>query len=335
MQHIPLTDSMMRVSHRMIEESLYAAGYIYNTDFAEFALAAAQYEDLIRRYPQGDYLIPSYYYLYVLYNKLGKSIEAEKYKNLLLTQSPESVFAKIVLDPSYLEKLAQEKGETEKLYEQTYDHYNKSEYQMVINLATDALERFPKDVLAPKFAYLSAISAGKIAGTEEAMRNEMRKITSTYPSTDVAKEAQNLIDFIDSYTPEMRQAEQVERAKALYTYDEIVAHYFAWAIDVKENINQLSFDIQKYNIEHYTNDQLGFERVNIGARYVLLMVKGLPNFASAQNYYRYFVMDSEVMKNVMYQNDTFLITESNLAILEEDKKVEDYIEFFKKEYLKQ
>ena len=335
LQHIPLTDTMMRVSHRMIEESLYAAGYIYNSDFAEHALAAAQYEDLIRRYPQGDYLVPSYYYLYVLYNKLGKTAEAEKYRNLLLTQAPESVFAKIVLDPDYLDKLAKEKGETEQLYEQTYNHFNRSEYQSVIHLAADALERYPKDALAPKFAYLSAIAAGKLAGTDEAMRSEMRKITTDYPGTDVAKEAQNLIDFIDGYTPEMKQAEQVERAKSLYTYDDVGAHYFVWAIDVKENINQLSFDVQIFNTEYYINDQLVFERVNIDVNHVLLMVRGFPDFARAQAYYRNFVMDAEVMKKVMYQNDTFLISPSNYAILEEDKKVEDYIEFFKKEYMKQ
>ena len=335
LQHIPLTDSMMTVSHRMIEESLYTAGYIYNSDFAEYALAAAQYEDLIRRYPQGDYLIPSYYYLYVLNNKSGKTAEAEKYKNLLLTQAPESVFAKIVLDPSYLDKLAQEKGETEQLYEQTYNHFNKSEYQSVIDLATDALERYPKDALAPKFAYLSAISAGKLAGTDEAIRNGMRKITADYPGTDIAKEAQNLIDYMDNIDPLMKQTEQAERAKALYACDEVGAHYFVWTVDVKENINQLSFDVQIFNTEYYINDQLVFEHVNMDANHVLLMVKGLPDFARAQEYYRKFVMDAEVIKNVMYQYDTFLISESNYAILEQDKKVEDYIEFFKKEYLKQ
>ena len=335
MQYIPLTDSMMRTSNRMIEESLYAAGYIYNNDFEEYSLAAEQYEDLIRRYPQSDYIIPSYNYLYQLYSKQGKVAEAEKYKSLLLTRAPESVYAMIILDPTYLDKLAQQKNESEQLYEQTYNQYNRGEYQSVIELAADALERFPKDALAPKFAYLKAVSVGKLAGTNETMRAEMRTITTVYTGTDIAAEAQKVIDLIDGEDPEMRQIEQVERAKALYAYSETVAHYFVWMVDARENVNQLSFDIQVFNLEHFPNIPLEFERSRIGDQHVLLIVKSFADLLRAQGYYRSFVMDIEVMKNAMYEYSTFLITAGNFAILEQDKNMEDYIEFFKKEYLKQ
>ena len=335
LQNVPLTDSMMRASNRLIEESLYAAGYIYNTDFTEYAMAAAQYEDLIRRFPKSEYLIASYYYMYQLYAKLNRTAEAEKYKSRLLSEAPESVFAKIIIDPAYLDKLAQQKGESEQLYEQTYQLYNKSEYRTVINHANDALDRFPKDVLAPKFAYLRAISTGRLAGTNEAMRTEMKKVTTDYPGTDIAAEAQKVIDFIDGIDPEMKLADQVERAKALYTHTETGAFYFGWMVDSKENTGLLSYDVQRFNIERFTNVDLKFETNRIDDRHVLLMVKGLSDYQRARAYYSTFVMDLETMKNARYANATFLISESNYAILAEDKKIEDYIEFFKKEYLKQ
>ncbi|MDR1153615.1 MAG: tetratricopeptide repeat protein [Bacteroidales bacterium] len=335
LQNIPLTDSMMRASDRMIEESLYAAGYIYNNDFEEYAPAAAQYEDLIRRYPQSDYVVPSYYYLYQLYNKQGKAAEAEKYKSLLLAKAPESIYARIILDPTYLDKLAQQKGESEQLYEQTYDRYNRGEYQSVINLASDAMERFPKDALAPKFAYLKAISAGKLAGTNEAMRTEMKTIATDYPESDIAAEAQNLIDFIDGKDPAMKQADRVERAKSMYAYSETGAYYFGWMVDSKENINQLSFDVLNFNLDHFIDVKLEVVRNNIDDKHVLLMVTGFTDLQRAQGYYRTFVMEPGLMKNVKYEYSNFLISESNYAILEQDRKIEDYIEFFKKEYLKQ
>ena len=335
LQNIPLTDSMMRASNRMIEESLYAAGYIYNNDFNEYTLAAEQYEDLIRRYPQSEYMTPSYYYLYQMYTKSEKAAEAEKYKNQLLAKAPESVYAKIILDPAYLDKLAQQKGESEQLYEQVYNHFNRSEHQQVIDLATDALNRFPKDVLAPKFAYLRAISAGKSAGTNEVMRSGMKEFIAEYPGTDIAAEAQNLINYIDGEDPGLKLADQVERAKALYTYNETEAHYFGWMVDSKDNINQLSFDVQSFNIERFINIPLEFERNNIDGKHVLLMVKGFADLQRVQGYYRTFVMEPGLMKNAMYKHTTFLISESNYTILNQDKNIEDYIEFFKKEYLKQ
>jgi len=335
LQNVPLTDSMMRVSHRIIEESLYVSGYIYNNDFDEYALAAAQYEDLLRRYPGSEYIIPSYYYLYMLYNKLGKSAETERYRNLLMERAPESVYAKIILDPTYLDKLAQQKGESEQLYEQVYQLYNNGEYHLVINLANDALARFAKDALAPMFAYLKAIATGKIVGTNEAMRNEMRSITTEYPGTEVAIAAQNLINFIDDEEPELRVVEQVERAKALYEFTQTGAFYFIWMIDSREDINQLSFDVQSFYIERFTNVPLEFERNRINERSVLLMVKGFDDLPRAQAFLRTFMMDIDAMKHARYQNTPFLISEDNYATLAEEKNIEDYIEFFKKEYLKQ
>ncbi len=335
LQNIPLTDSLMAASNRLILESLYAAGYIYNNDFAEYASAAGQYEDLLRRYPQSEYVIPSYYYLYSLYGKMNNAAEAEKYKNLLLGKAPESTFAKIILDPTFLDRMAQEKSVTEQLYEQAYSRYNQADYPTAITLAADALNRYPKDALAPKFAYLKGLAAGKAAGTPEAMRGEMKKIVTDYPSNEVAAEAQNIINYIDGKDPTMKQVDRVERAKSLYTFTETGAFYFVWMVQAKEDINQLSFDLLNFNLDHYINSKLELIRNNIDSNHVLLVVKGFPALDRVQGYYRSFMMNPVTLKNIKYEQVSFIISEGNYAILDQDKKVEDYIEFFKKEYLKQ
>jgi len=332
LQDIPLTDSMMMASHRKLEGSLYDAGYIYNNDLGEYAMSAEQYENLVRRYKQSDYTVPSYYYLYLLYKKLGKTAESEKYKNILLTEAPESVYAKTILDPDYLNKMAQQSNETEQLYEQTYIRFNNGEYATVIALADNALERFPKDRLASKFAYLKGLSVGRLAGTDEAMRNEMKKITADYHGTEISKAAQNLIDFLDLQTPEMKQAEQVERAKTLYKLDKNDVHWFVWFVDRKESINQLWFDLQNFSYEHFINDRLDFERKDINAQKVLLIVKSFSDFQRTNEFYIIFVKDSESKKNIKYEYSVFLISKTNYATMEEDGNINDYIEFFKKEY---
>jgi outer membrane protein assembly factor BamD (BamD/ComL family) len=319
----------------MIEESLYASGYIYSNDFNEPALAAAQYEDLTRRYPQSEYMVPSYYYLYRLYSSTGKDADALKYRTLLLNKAPESVYAQIVLDPAYLDRLMQQKSEAEQIYEQTYLLYNQGEYRQVISMAGDAIEHFPDDALTPKFAYLKALSEGKTAeGDAEAMRNAMKTVVATYSETDIAVEAQKLIDFIDGQQPEMKQTDQAERAKTLYTHTTNDAFIFVWMIDAKENINQLAFDVQSFNIDRFTNVDLKYETVRINDRHVLLTVKGLLDYQRAQAYLRTFVMDLHVTQNARYDHTTFLIADANYRILIEDKKPEDYLEFFKREYIK-
>ena len=211
--------------------------------------------------------------------------------------------------------------------------YLNDEFYSVITLATNALERFPNDAITPKFAYLKAIATGKIAGTNEAMRNEMKNITIEYPRTEIAIAAQNLIDIIDDETPEMRQAEQVERAKALYVAKNVNdTHYFVWMLDSRESINQLLFDLQNFSIEHFINDRLSHDRTNFNAKNVLMVVKGFSEFQRAMMYYTAFAKDSDSKKNIKYEYSIFVISDQNYKIMEENGNIEDYIEFFKTEY---
>ncbi|MDR2040032.1 MAG: hypothetical protein LBQ60_19080, partial [Bacteroidales bacterium] len=88
-------------------------------------------------------------------------------------------------------------------------------------------------------------------------------------------------------------------------------------------------------LDHYLNSNLELVRNTIDDTHVILLVKSFPTFAQAQGYYRSFVMNQNTMKNVKYQHTPVIISESNYSVLEADKKVNDYIEFFKKEYLRQ
>ena len=332
LQDIPLTDSMMIVSHRQIEEGLYAAAFIYYNDLNEYLPAAQLFQQLISRYPQSMYVVPAYYYLYLLYTELGRTADAERYKNLLLTNAPESVFAKIIIDPGYLERLAQQTGETEQLYEQAFQHFNNGNFNAVVTIANDVLSRFPNDDLLPLFDYLKALSTGRIAGTNEAMREQMVRIVATYGGTEIATAARNLINFIDGVQPELRQAEQVERARTLYTFDAEEPHMFVWMVDSREAMNQLWFDIRNFQIEHFINDRVSFERMDINQRNSFIIVKDFANYQRAMDFYRKFVDEPDYRRNILYEQEFFLISESNFAIMEDDGNIDDYIEFFKTEY---
>ena len=332
LQDIPLTDSMLVISHRLIEESLYAAGYIYYNDLREFAPAAALYEDLIRRYPQSMYVVPAYYYLYLIYTEMGNNSNAERNKNLLLTQAPESVFAKIVLDPEYLDRLAQQTSEAEQLYEQTFNLFNQNNFHLVISNATDALERFPNDKLAPLFDYLKALSTGKIVGTNEAMREQMIRITTERAGTEIAAAAQNLISYIDQIAPELRQTEQIERARTLYTYNEEEPHLFVLMVDARENMNQLMFDIRSFEVEYFINDRLMIERIDINPRTTFMTVKGFSGFQRAMEFYHSFLSETDYHKNIQHDYSIFMITENNFEKMDNEGNIEDYLEFFKLEY---
>jgi len=68
--------------------------------------------------------------------------------------------------------------------------------------------------------------------------------------------------------------------------------------------------------------------------YQLIVVKGIPSLNESMSYFRKVVITRDLFENLgtaTYRN--FLITDENLQLLIEEEKVDDYIEFFRRNYI--
>jgi len=75
-------------------------------------------------------------------------------------------------------------------------------------------------------------------------------------------------------------------------------------------------------------------QLKTAADYHLVVVKGLPGFNEAMSYFRSAVTNRNLftdLENISYRN--FLITDENLSRLTENGKIDEYLDFFRQEYL--
>ena len=145
------------------EQKLHALnniGYIYYDNLEDYDNSIEAYTELNERYPENEYELSSWYYLYKMYYERKENDKAEYYKNLILSKYPDSNQAKIILDPEYFIK-EQEKGmESSNLYSKTFEAYKKGQYQRVRMYASKARELCPDDtLLMPRFEFLDAIDS--------------------------------------------------------------------------------------------------------------------------------------------------------------------------------
>ena len=61
--------------------------------------------------------------------------------------------------------------------------------------------------LIPQFAYLESACSGKIATGRSSVKTSWHWIAK-YPETDMADDAQNLIDYMDKEHPEIKEAQE-------------------------------------------------------------------------------------------------------------------------------
>jgi hypothetical protein len=222
----------------------------------------------------------------------------------------------------------------EKIYGEAYNEYNAEKFNEAIALCNNGLEKYPKDLLAPKFLLLRAYSVARIKD-ERSFKEELTNLIKTWPSTNESKKAEELIAFLNQKLPELKVEEDKVIAAELFIADTTATHVFALIIsDPAFNVNMATFDVISYNIDNYTNRNYRTEGLLIDNKYIMITVSGFADYAQSLDYYKTFVPDKVIRNSSASKMMTFVISSINLKVLNKDKNPGRYLLFFNEKYLK-
>ena len=335
--HIPLTDSAMEESDLRLEAALYNMGEIYKQSLLDYQESVKSFEELLSRYPDGEYAAPSMYNLYDLNNTLQQPDRANYYKGQLLARYPDSHYSMLLNNPNYIQELEAEEQRVTKRYESVYEKYRQKAYTEVITGAEAAIEEFEGEPLIPKFKFIKALSVGAVSG-QEAMKVELDSLISQHPGTEESTEAQQIINYMFVAFPVIREAEQAREAEEIYSqYDPAQQHYFLLVLDSREDVNQASFNLLNYNLDHFNQYALDIQKVVLKDKNNMLAVKVFNNADGAMRYLREISSNSnEILEGIIPSNYRMMIISlDNFTILSEKKESNPYFLFYQKHYLNQ
>ena len=335
--HIPLTDSAMEISDQRLEQALYNMGVIYKERLLDYDESIRAFRELMERYPDSEYGPSVYYYLYELNNNIQKPEQAQYYANQLVALYPESHYAKLLTNPNYLKELEEEEMKVTRTYESIYQRYKQQDYARVIAGADSALVMYVNDPLNPKFQYIRALAVGALQG-KEAMKVALETLIAQHPSTEEAMQAQEIIDYMFVEFPEIREADQAAEAEEIYTVvDSTQEHYFILAVHTGQNVNQVSFDLLNYNLDHYNQYDLSISQIPMTDSFNALVVSRFNNAQGASRYLRDIQQNSGTILSGIEasQYRLMIISRDNYQILSEDKELMPYYLFYMKHYLLQ
>jgi tetratricopeptide (TPR) repeat protein len=333
LKDLPLTDSMLNLSNEKLSVAFLNAAKIYAEKIKDPGKANETYEILLTRFPESP-LVPEALYELYRNNSASNKTKAETYRQRLLEKYPESEFAKILSDPDYYRNKMADIEVTEKLYEESYDLYQKERFEEAITKINTALEQYPKNQLAPKFMLLHAYCIARLTD-ERTFREDLKILIDTWPGTPESAKASELISNIDSKVPQLKVEEEKKVAAQLFTADTTGSKIFALVIsDPTYNINQATFDVISYNIDYYTNNNYKTEGSLVDNKFIIIKVSGFTNFSQALDYYTRFQSAKPVRNPKGINMPAFVISPENLAILMSDKNPERYEIFFRENLLK-
>jgi tetratricopeptide (TPR) repeat protein len=333
LKNLPLNDSLITISNEKIGNALLNAGKAYSEKIFDLPRATETFEILIKRFPGSELVPEALYYLYKI-NKEGNITKAEASRQRLLENYAASEFARILSDPTYFEKKMASMKMSENLYHEAYNAYTREKFNDLITLCDEGLKKYPQDPLAPKFQLLHAYAIARTSD-ERSFKEDLKILIKTWPGTIESKKAEEIITFLNQKVPELKIEEDKKKAEELYIADTKVSHVFVLIIsDPSFNINQATFDVISYNIDNFTNKNYKTEGVLIDKKYIMITVSGFSDYAQTLEYYNSFLTEKFIRNPSNAKMMTFIISNENLKVLNNDKNPGRYQLFFIDKYLK-
>lgn len=353
---LPLTDSAMEASHKKIQRALFNVGEVYRNELKDYPLALDAYNDLVNRYPDGEFKVAAYYSIYKLHLLNEDNAKADVYKNMIIRNYPESIYAKVLLDPNYFKKFEKEEAEKKDYYVQTLNMYRSQNYSQVITRCDAALRKYKESEYIPKYVYLKALSMGELYGVT-VLKAELEKIVSTYKSDPVANKSEELLLAIrenelkslkelnvaetkkeDKQKDELIQKivtqKTLEEIEKMYSLNPAEEHVFAIVIADNADVNQLKFNVINFNLDFFIQNNFDTESKEFNEFSSIVTVNTFKSARDGNEYIRQFQLEKErIFKDL---NDPeyqiFIISKSNLERLTQEKMIRDYLLFYRKNY---
>jgi tetratricopeptide (TPR) repeat protein len=344
LRDIPLTEEAKVEAIKEVEDAYNGLGYTYKERLGDFPRSIEAYAKLNERFPESEYRLQSWYAQFRMHEQMGNVDEAERFKRLILSEYPNSDYARVIEDPEYFIKKAQVASESTAFYEQTLEAYKNEEFFRVLLNANRAHTLYPDDVdLIPRFDFLRAVAKGRLE-TIDSMAVALEKLVKTYPTNPVAPTAAAILRNMNKEynmnidIPKIAGdtlAEKDEK-ESPYVFAEQSLHLvMIVASSEKVRTDPLKVRLSDFNTREYKSAQLMIKSLVLDDLRTLITVGNFETATAALDY-RNALMGSDYVLGGISPTDftTAPISLTNYPTFYRIKDLNEYETFWKKTYTK-
>ena len=170
-------------------------GRMYENFFSNTSLATKTLYDLVDSKTDEETELQALYQIFSMNYEKNPSA-AERAKHLILEKYPYTSYAEFVKNPKKADFTTSD-SEVEKIYTQAFALYSEEKFDDSKKLIEETLQKYPKDVLVPKFTLLNAFNTGKTAG-KEIMILQLEQLMLNYAKTPEGIKAKEMLQYLKS-----------------------------------------------------------------------------------------------------------------------------------------
>lgn len=218
---VPTTPEKLQKSTDRIVEAYYTAGSIYKDELENLNKAKLMFETVNNRFAKHKLLLESLYNLYLIAKTQKQNERADELKNRIINEFPESVIAKILRNPDYINETKKQENEVNTYYEDTYRDYSSGNLDTAWYKAKMSDALFKPNPLSSKFELLIALIYAKQNRLAEYVQ-QLQKLSNNSKDVEVKQTATNLLSLLNkSSLPQIDlSADSAKRAEYNAQYNQ-------------------------------------------------------------------------------------------------------------------
>ncbi|MEM6641734.1 MAG: methyltransferase [Bacteroidota bacterium] len=325
LQPIPKTIEEKQPLLDEIEVAYFNLGNIYNLRLEEDENAVHSFETLRSRFPDTVYEPEVLYQLFLLLKK-PNSTQSTAYGTQLKSKFPNSIYAKLVDNPSYREESFAATAQLKKLYRKLYTDYQQKNFSGISFSIDSALQVHPENEFSDNLAFLKVLTVGQVE-EELTYQYELNEFIKLNPESDLIEYAKNLAQASENF-----RENRYNSGKTKYIPYFEQKHFFVIIYDLK---GSLTTDVPK-TVDTFIgkrNSTLKTGNLVLNEAKSMIFINSFPTKNEAVSFNKEF--DQEVNLKELFKGesfDVFVITEDNFDLLYKTKDISSYLNFFEKHY---
>jgi TolA-binding protein len=349
---IPKSPAQLEQANGELEDSYFELGKVLFFQLKEPLRSGEYLEQLIQRYPKSVKKPEAYYLLYLGQKELMSNADA--YAQLLNIEFPESPYTFSVNNP---EAGAGIKGslESAKGYEQAYEAYYSGNYSQARELIFATLEKYPLTRNTEKLLLLNAMVTGKQESREQ-FKSKLEEFIQNAKEQELITLAKAMLQPLltseelaaksgpsavaqEDLAPKKEEVKEnvaenlVKESPYKATDDQ--THIFVVALTPSEveTAKNLLGDLEAFHTQSFGNARLRTGNMNLSAQLSIFIISPFSNAEKAMDYLKTFQekFTSIGLKEEVKAN-SFFISIENFQVLNKNKDLEEYLQFFTATY---
>ncbi|MEL6123901.1 MAG: hypothetical protein AAFR14_09265 [Bacteroidota bacterium] len=338
LREIPTDVTSRQEVNAEIEEAMFLLGTGFRTRLERYEQSNETLQALLDRYPDTEHRPEAYYFIYLNYQDLQNASLASTYRTKLMTEYPDSEYARYLADPTGKNVLMTDERKISVFYDETYELFEQRMYQEAFDRLEQANETFGKEhELIAKYDLLKAMCIGNLKGQDEYI-NALRGVILVHKNTPEQSHAREMLRFLRGDQDSFANGGEVdEEMLRKFSLDDDKLHYVIAILynPSDEDIKKAKAQITKFNEENYATSRLRSTQIVLSRELntKVILIRRFANRDVSMDYYTDINGRlSEFLNTEVFSYDTFAINQKNYRQIMKDQSVNDYRIFFEREY---